>query len=353
MTHSSTLTNISLHEFAQKIFQPFLDLEGVTEIAINRPGEIWYEQHSVWQRHDNGDITHKLLHSFAVALASFNETAIDDMRPMLSGTLETGERIQVVMYPATIDKTIISVTLRKPSKNNFLHSSYITQGFYEKVIARKNLDQDHQALIDLYSKRDIAAFMEKAVEQGKTMVFAGATGSGKTSYMKTLVDYIPLSCRLITIEDTSEMKFYKHQNYVHLFFTEEGVGSPEAIITSAQLLKACFRMKPDRIILSEIRGGEAWDFIKVINSGHGGSMTSIHAGSVDEALEGIITRCYQNPECQNLSYSVIKNIVLSCIDIVCHIDCKAGKRYLSDLYFKDVDSQNDLKNSGRNDDASQ
>jgi type IV secretion system protein VirB11 len=69
-------------------------------------------------------------------------------------------------------------------------------------------------------------------------------------------------------------------------------------------------------------------------------MTSLHAGSIIEALEGIITRCYQNRECQNLGYSVIKNIVLSSIDIVCHISCKAGRRYLNEIYFKDVDLQN-------------
>ena len=335
----TNITNISLNEFAQKIFQPFLEEEGVTEIAINRPGEIWCEKYGVWQKYDNEDINNKLLKSFAVSLASFNETTIDDCNPILSGTLETGERIQVVVYPA-IEKNTISVTLRKPSKSIFSHASYIEKDFYGKVVAEKDSDQEKKELISLYSKREIALFMEKAVEKGKTIVFAGATGSGKTSYMKTLIEYIPLSCRLITIEDTSEMKFYKHQNYIHLFFTEEAVSSPEAVITSANLLKACFRMKPDRILLSEIRGGEAWDFIKVINSGHGGSMTSIHAGSVDEALEGIITRCYQNPECQNLSYPVIKNIILSCIDIVCHIDCKAGKRHLSDIYFKDVDLQN-------------
>lgn len=184
--------------------------------------------------------------------------------------------------------------------------------------------------------------MTRAVALGKTIVFAGATGSGKTSYMKTLIEYIPIDCRLITIEDTSEVKFYKHQNYVHLFFPSEAANDPQAVVTSASLLKACFRMKPDRILLSEIRGGETWDFLKVINSGHGGSMTSLHAGSIIEALEGIITRCYQNKECQNLSYSVIKNIVLSGIDIVCHINCKAGKRYLNEIYFKDVDLK-DLK----------
>jgi len=222
------IKNISLHEFAQRIFQPFLEQEGVTEIAVNRPGELWYEQYGVWQKHDKAEIDAKLLKSFAVALASFNETAVDDLRPLLSGTLETGERIQVVMYPATIDKTIISVTLRKPSRNNFSHASYIEQEFYKKMAAKKGTGPDKQKLIDLYARKEIALFMEKAVEQGKTIVFAGATGSGKTSYMKTLVEYIPLSCRLITIEDTAEMKFYKHQNYVHLFFTEEAVGSYEA-----------------------------------------------------------------------------------------------------------------------------
>ena len=199
-----TITNISLHEFAQKIFQPFLDEEGVTEIAINKPGEIWQEKYGVWQKHSNEDIDNKLLKSFATALASFNETIIDDLNPILSGTLETGERIQVVMYPAT-EKNTISVTLRKPSDNIFSHASYIERDFYEKVIAVKDSNQAKQELIDLYSSKEIATFMEKSVEQGKTIVFAGKTGSGKTSYMKTLVEYIPLSCRLITIEDTAEV----------------------------------------------------------------------------------------------------------------------------------------------------
>lgn len=333
---TSSITNISLNEFAQKIFQPFLGQEEITEIAINRPGETWYESRGIWQKYDSVDITNKLLKSFAVSLASFNETAVDDCRPILSGTLESGERIQVILPPAT-EKNTISVTLRKPSKNILSHESYIEQDFYSKVIVEKSGTPERDELISLYESKQIALFMERAVNYGKTIVFAGATGSGKTSYMKTLIEYIPLDCRLITIEDTSEVKFYKHKNYVHLFFPSESSNDPEAVITSATLLKACFRMKPDRILLSEIRGGETWDFVKVVNSGHGGSMTSVHAGSVAEAVEGIITRCYQNLECQNLSYSVIKNIVLSSIDIVCHITCTSGQRYLSDIYFKDVE----------------
>ena len=338
-----TITNISLHNFAEKLFLSFLEQEEITEIAINRPGEVWYEKHGIWQRNVDPNITNKLIKSFAVALASFNETSIDDCQPILSGTLETGERVQVVLPPAA-EKNTISVTVRKPSKNVLSHESYINNNFYSKVVEEEAIDHEKQELIDLYSKKQIIEFMKRAVEFGKTIVFAGATGSGKTSYMKTLIEYIPLDCRLITIEDTSEVKFYKHKNYVHLFFPSESSNDPQAVVTSASLLKACFRMKPDRILLSEIRGGETWDFLKVINSGHGGSMTSLHAGSIIESLEGIITRCYQNRECQNLSYSVIKNIVLTSIDIVCHISCRAGKRYLNEIYFKDVDLPN-LKES--------
>lgn len=333
---AESIRNLSLHEFAQQIFQPFLAQEGVTEIAVNRQGELWYEEYGVWRKHDAEYINNKLLKSFAVSLASFNETTIDDCHPILSGTLETGERIQIVVPPA-VEKDTISITLRKPSKSIFAHASYINGGFYKKVNAEKYSDQQEQELITLYSKGEISTFMERAVNLGKTIVFAGKTGSGKTSYMKTLVEYIPLFCRLITIEDTAEMKFYKHQNYVHLFFPAESSNNSESVISAASLLRTCFRMKPDRILLSEIRGSEAWDFIKVINSGHGGTMTSIHAGSVNEALEGIITRCYQNVECQNLSYSVIKSLILSSIDIVCHISCVSNQRYLSDIYFKGVD----------------
>ncbi len=122
-------------------------------------------------------------------------------------------------------------------------------------------------------------------------MFAGATGSGKTSFMKTLIEHIPIESRIITIEDTAEVKFYKHKNYVHLYY--DAAATNDSIVTSASLLKSCLRMKPDRILLSEIRGAESWDFLKVVASGHSGSMTSLHAGNIKEAIEGIIARCFQ------------------------------------------------------------
>lgn len=324
----TNITNISLHEFTKALFGSLLQDDEITEIAINKPGEIWFEKSGTWHKEYQQTITLKLLKMFSVALASFNSTSIDDINPIVSGTLETGERVQIVMPPAG-KKDTISVTLRKPSKHIFPHSLYIENGFY-----------DH--LPNSIDKHKLPLLLEDSVRLGKTIIFAGATGSGKTSFMKTLIEYIPLSCRLITIEDVEEIKFFKHENYYQLFFPSESTNDPNAVVTPSSLLKSCFRMKPDRILLSEIRGGEAWDFLKIISSGHGGSMTSIHAGSVSEAIDGIVTRCFQNPEC-NLSYQLIKDMVLSTVDIICHITCKQNKRYLNDIYFKDVDLNSLIK----------
>lgn len=198
------------------------------------------------------------------------------------------------------------------------------------------IDPTSHELIESLSYLAIPQFLERAVAVGKTIVFAGATGSGKTSFMKTLVEYIPLESRIITIEDTAEVKFHKHKNYVHLYYPSESAVNSSSIVTSSSLLKSSFRMKPDRILLSEIRGAESWDFLKVATSGHSGSMTSMHAGSIKEAIEGIAFRCLQNPECSNLDYGILKQMVLANIDIIVHIACHNGKRHVSDIYFKNL-----------------
>ena len=126
-----------------------------------------------------------------------------------------------------------------------------------------------------------AAVFAEAVKNGKNIVICGETGSGKTTFMKTLIDFIPFTDRVITIENAKEIKFYEHKNYVQLFYPSEAkLGDP---VTSSTLLKSCLRMKPDRILLAEVRGGETYDFLNVISSGHNGSMTSCHAACAEGA----------------------------------------------------------------------
>ncbi|QDY44476.1 P-type DNA transfer ATPase VirB11 [Candidatus Pantoea soli] len=324
--------NVSLNQYRDDLFGEFLSMPGLTEIAVNRPGQIFTKIRGGWQKHDF-PITYGQCEAFSTALAKFHGDHVEDLKPGLSAMLETGERCQIVLPPAC-ERETISITIRKPSKFLVPHQNYIDDGFYNRVTGKEEANSKDEELLKLYRDGLIPQFMEKAVEYGKTIVVAGETGSGKTTYMKMLVGFIPLHLRCTTMEDNNELRFEKLENYVHLFYPSESGDDKSAIVTPARLIRWNYRMNPDRILLAEIRGAEAWDFLKITDSGHEGSMTSIHNGSPHAAIQGIVERCYQHPECSNLPYSVLLRKVLNCIDIVVSIDVNGDVRRMGDIYFK-------------------
>jgi type IV secretion system protein VirB11 len=334
---TTSAKNVSLAYYREQLFATYLDTPGLTEIAVNRPGEVWLEINGAWECRPDEAITLDACRRFAKTLAGYAGDDIDDNKPLLSATLPTGERVQVV-FPPACERGTISITIRKPSTRQIQHSEYVANGFYQFVSGGARRASVEDKLMELYQARHIDQFIELAVAAGKTLLIAGGTGSGKTTYMKSLIAYIPAMVRLCTIEDSEEIEFFLHKNYVHLFYPSEAGNSKDAIVTPASLLKSCFRMKPDRILLAEVRGGEAWDFLKVVGSGHSGSMTSIHAGSTAEAIEGVVERCYQNTECQNLPYDVLKKKVLESIDVIVHVNREGSVRYMSDIYYRSADA---------------
>ncbi|HBU1179409.1 TPA: Flp pilus assembly complex ATPase component, partial [Klebsiella pneumoniae] len=223
---------------------------------------------------------------------------------------------------------------RKPSKIQIPHQGYIDAGFYNRVTNDEKTETHDEELIALYNARNIPLFMEKCVEYGKTLAVAGETGSGKTTFMKMLIQYIPVHLRITTIEDNPEIIFFKHRNYVHLFYPSESSDEKGSVVTPASLLRWNYRMNPDRILLTEVRGAEAWDFLKITGSGHEGSMTSIHAGSAKEAIDGFITRCYENPQCAQLPYTFMLRKVLDSLDVIVSIDLDGDVRRMNDIYFR-------------------
>lgn len=239
-----------------------------------------------------------------------------------------------MIIPPASERHTVSVTLRKPSFEQKTHQSWIDAGFYQRVSGQEKTESHDEALIRLYHSGDIPRFMEKAVEYGKTIFIVGETGSGKTTYMKTLLHYIPLHLRLITIEDNPEIRFYHHGNYVHLFYPADA--GDNAIVTPGRLIRASYRMNPDRILLAEIRGREAWDALKIVGSGHEGLITSLHAGSPAECIDGIIDRCYENPDCRDIPYDVLLRKVLKSIDVIVSIDIHGDVRRMHNVYFKPV-----------------
>ena len=326
------VSNISLNQHKERMFGDFLSLDGLTEIAVNRPGELFTKIRGVWKKH-SVPITLSQCQTFATALANYQGDHIDDTAPVLSATLESGERCQIVMPPAC-ERETVSITIRKPSLVQISHQSYIDDGFYDRVTGNVKSNSHDDTLLRLYHAGKIPTFMEKCVEYGKTMIIVGETGSGKTTYLKTMIGFIPANLRLVTIEDNPETRFYGHDNYVHLFYPADG--GEKAIVTPASLVRANYRMNPDRILLAEVRGGEAWDCLKIIGSGHEGLITSLHAGSPVEAINGLTERCYQNSECHQMPYSVLLRKVLNCIDVIASIDVSGNVRRMGDIYFKPV-----------------
>ena len=316
----------------------WLDDVDITEIAINKPGEVWIEKHDEWTRHSCDVLSVTYLQSMVTAVASFCNNNLSAAQPMLSATLPKGERIQCVMPPACSPDTL-SITIRKPNMTQRALSDYVQDGFFNHVIPpNQELSPVDEKLLVLKDS-DLPEFLKLAIMAQKTIVIAGGTGSGKTTFMKMLVDLIPQHQRIITIEDVHELFLPNTPNKVHLFYPSEAIQSDP--ITSAKLLKSCLRMKPDRILLAELRGAETFDFVNIAASGHGGSITSCHAGSAALTFERLVTMAMKNPEAVSLPYEVIMKLLHQVIDIVIHIDNDVHSdnpigRHITEVWFKPI-----------------
>ena len=314
----------------------WLDDVDITEIAINKPFEVWIEKHNEWTSHSCDALSFLYLNSMATAVASYCDTKIAINQPILSATLPKGERIQCVMPPACSPDTI-SITIRKPNMTQRTLSDYQQDGFFNHVIPpSQEITPIDEKLLELKDS-DLPEFLRLAIKAQKTIVIAGGTGSGKTTFMKMLVDLIPQHQRIITIEDVHELFLPNTPNKVHLFYPSEAIQSDP--ITSAKLLKSCLRMKPDRILLAELRGAETFDFVNIAASGHGGSITSCHAGSATLTFERLVTMAMKNPEAVSLPYEVIMKLLHQVIDIVIHIDNDVHSdspigRHITEVWFK-------------------
>lgn len=323
---------------------PYLEDQEITEICVNRPDEVWCERANQWERHHVSDLDAERLSSIATAVARFSANDISDVRPMLSAVLPNGERIQIVIPPACEHGTI-SMTIRKPSFATRSLEDYAQGPFFSHVQAnhggmtptqREGLPPDARELLSLMAQQDYVTFFRRAIQQNKVIVVAGETGSGKTTFMKALMQEIPKEQRLITIEDVPELFLPNHPNHVHLFYPSEAKEEENARVTAASLLRSCLRMKPSRILLAELRGGETFDFINIAASGHGGSITSCHAGSAELAFERLALMVLQNRQGRTLPYPVIRRLLHMLIDIVVHIhnDAYSGKsRYMTEVWY--------------------
>lgn len=324
---SSQGDDASLNTFLEP-FKVFIADEEVTEVAVNDTA-VWIEKNSRWVLTDVS-VKSDLIERIGVSAATFSNQRWDKSKPLLSASLPNGLRIQLVRPPAVANNRY-SLTIRKPSYQARRLADHGAAGLFDKVRPITNELQPHEVkLCSLLADKEYEAFMKLAVSSRLNIVVSGPTGSGKTTFMKSLAHEIPISERIITIEDVREL-FLPHQNAVHLLYSKGGQAGTN--VGPKELLESCLRMKPDRILLAEVRGDECLYFVRSAASGHPGSMTSCHANSTALAFEQMAIMIQDSQGGANLTFDVIKRLLMLTIDVVIQFQNRDGERFISEIYF--------------------
>ena len=310
--------------------QPYLDRPDVIELCINRPRELFIETYDGWQREQIEALTLGHLNSLATTVATFTRQSIGPTKPILSGTLPGGERIQIVIPPAVPEGTI-SITIRKPAERVFVLEDYETAGMFDDIATGSDALSDvDQALLELQAAKSWKAFLECAVANRKNILISGATGSGKTTFAKALIREIPDSERILTIEDTPELVIPQH-NHVRLIYAKDGQG--QAKLSARQLLESALRMRPDRILLQELRDASAFYYLRNVNTGHSGSITTIHANSAMLAFEQLALLVKESEAGRDLTRPEIKDMLFQMVDVVVQVKRAGGRFCMTEIYF--------------------
>ena len=322
-------SNVLAHDtMVRELLRPllrFLSEPGATEIVINRPGAVYVEVGAAWTRCDAPDLTFDRLMALATAIATYTEQEIGPQTPMLSAMLPDGERVQILLPPA-VEVGTLSFSIRRPSAWIKSLDEYEQEGAFTRYVwARSSeldarmadLDGVERGLVECLDAKRLGAFLHQAVLAKKNIAVVGETGSGKTTLMKTLCQSIPVDERLITIEDVRELLLPTHGNRVHLLYSKGGQGV--AKVTPSDLIASTMRMKPDRVLLAELRGGEAFDFLKLLTTGHSGSITSYHAESCALAAERYVFMCKEHEQAAIYDAATLKRLVSLTIDVIVHV----------------------------------
>ncbi|WP_394213481.1 P-type DNA transfer ATPase VirB11 [Enterovibrio calviensis] len=327
-----------LHEFnkcatvrdllKQTELQAVLDLDGLTEVAVNCPLEVWFDRGKGWESQPMKNLSFERCQQLSNALSIYSEVGkLDYHNPIASVILPDGERGQICIPPAS-EQGVISFTIRKPSTARFTLDDYERTGRFthaKKQTTSENKLNDTQAqLLELKESNRIAEFFSLAVKSKQNILLVGGTGSGKTTVMKAMVDQYPTDKRIVTIEDVHELDLPNHKNHLHLFYSHGGSVTPK------RLIESCMRMKPDHVLLAELRGDEAWNYIEMLNTGHGGSITTIHANDCYSAYSRLAQLVKQSEVGQTLDYDFILNTIKSSIDVIAFFKYT----HLEELHFE-------------------
>lgn len=311
---------------------PLLARPDVTDIFVNKPGEVWIETlKGGLERHVTPALDETTLWRLARQIASLSHQGVNREHPLLSAALPDGARAQVIAPPAT--RGSLALAVRKHVVADLRLDDYQQDGFFDRVETHgqselEAMDAELRAMLDEGRTLD---FLRQAVLRKKNIVVAGGTSTGKTTFVNALLKEIPLHERLILIEDAAEVRI-DHPNSLGLLAVRGETG--EAKVTAEDLLQACLRMRPDRIILGELRGREAASFLRAVNTGHPGSITTLHADSPRGAVDQLSLMVLQAG--LNLGRAEIADYVRGVVDVFVQLSRVDGRRRVSQIAFREA-----------------
>jgi type IV secretion system protein VirB11 len=329
--------------------EPYLADARVTELAVNRPGELWTRSSGGWTREEAPALTSEFLEALTTAMAVHSGLAV---RSLGSVVLPGGERGQIVRAPACVDG-MAPITIRKHLPTVRTLSDLEGEGTFEaardvsfhrpsaeeagREARRCDADRLEAAEVELLAfkrERRYAEFLRHAVLARKNIVIAGKTGSGKTTLARSLIDEVPATERIVTIEDVHELALPNHPNRVHLVY-----GDGPGRVTAEACLAACMRLSPDRIFVAELRGNEAWEYVQSLNTGHPGTVTTTHANGAVQAFDRIAGLIKNSETGRGLDAAEIRRVVFSTLDVVVFMT----DRRVTEVYFDPLHARAQLR----------
>ncbi|WP_292528148.1 P-type DNA transfer ATPase VirB11 [Methylocystis sp.] len=316
-----------------RLLEPIADLLAdpeLTEIVVNRPGQVFTEGPQGWTRHVRKGLAFSHLMNLATAAAAFTRQDIAADHPIVSTVLPVGERCQIVIPPAVPANTV-SLTIRKVAAATMTLEEFERRSLFADVRqASGGLSNDEEALVRLRDSGHWREFLERAVAGRRNIVISGATGSGKTTLAKGLAALIPDHERILTIEDTAELTI-PQPNHVRLLYAKDGSGV--AKIGPRELLESALRMRPDRILLQELRDGTAFYYLRNVNSGHPGSITTVHADSARLAFEQLTLLVKESAEGRELAREDIRRLLHLTVDVVVQMSRSNGRYRITEIHY--------------------
>lgn len=298
----------------------WLAREDITDIYINKPGEVWIETlDGAIERHDVPRLSRPVLLRLARQIAATSAQGINREDPLLAASLPDGSRVQVALPPATRGE--VAIAIRK-----HVSAGMTLEGWRDSAegIELKRHNEERAERPQAIPEGDLIETLRAAVKSRRNILISGGTSSGKTTFLNALLQEVPGEERLILIEDAPELQL-RHVNAVGLIAARGRMG--EAGVSAEDLLIAALRMRPDRIILGEIRGQEALTFLRAVNTGHPGSLSTIHADTPERAIDQLALLTLQAGS--KLAWDDAVRYITRSVDIIVQLERRGPSRLVS------------------------